>query len=85
MTTLLIVLAILYGVVTLAVAGYNAVDYAVYRESERETRDAEIRADSALQAHRAAQGFFRAPLWPLTALDALVRMRAVARRPEDEQ
>lgn len=83
MMTLLIVLAVLYGLITVIVAGGSVIDYHINRDYARDTAFEESRVEAERDARRAAKRFVRSPLWPLMVIDAIVRMLAAAREPED--
>lgn len=84
MEVLLILLAIVYVVVTLVVALASAGDWWLENESARTATAEKYRVEAERDARRAARRFFRAPLWPLMAIEGLTRMYAESREPEDQ-
>jgi hypothetical protein len=76
MTTLLIVLAIVYVVGMLVAAGWNLLEWSTARSWARDDRFARDRPRHEAEARQAARGFVQSPLWPLMALGALIRIYA---------
>lgn len=83
MMTLLIVLAFTYGLITVIVAGASAIDYHIHKGYAETTPYEDLQKSSERDARLSAKRFVRSPLWPLMLLDAIVKMLAEAREPED--